>query len=142
MLAALLATEHDTLHFAAGLIETGLAPEGRAAATAATFRQLGDSAACDIHLTLADLVAGLELVAASRDGDPPPVAARRKTCAEIAELVKPVAPGGNPECLAQVFRCIESHFSRSTDPRQLAIATTAAREAAEIEAACGGGAPR
>lgn len=132
MLAASALTARETLYYAAGLIETGLAPEGRAGADAKTFRELGDSAG-DLPLTPADLVAGLDLIGApSHVSEAPPIAARRKTCFEIAELLRPVADG-DPQRLAAVFRAIESHFGRSTDDRQKAIAATAGREAAEIE---------
>lgn len=134
MLAASATTARETFHYAAGLIEAGLTPEGRASATALTFRQLGESAASDLPLTPADLVAGLELLVEPRAAEElPQVTARRKTCAEIAELLRPVS-AGDPQRLAAVFRAIEQHFARSTDDRQKAIAATAGREAGELEA--------
>lgn len=137
MLAASATTAHDTLHYAAEKIATGLAPEGRGSATAKTFRELGDSAG-DLPLTPADLVAGLDLVAQPQDAEEPaPIAARRKTCAEIAALLRPVATG-DAQRLAVVLRAIQSHFGRSKDERQLAIAATAGREASEIDTATAG----
>lgn len=132
MLAANCTTAHDTLHYAAGLIETGLTPVERGIATARTFRELGDSAGT-LMLTLGDLAAGLTILGApSAVAEAPPIAARRRTCTEIAALLHPI-PHGDPLRLAAVFRAIESHFGRSTDPRQKAIATTAGREADELE---------
>jgi hypothetical protein len=139
MLATTLTTARDTLLYAAGLIRPGLEPQGRAAAVAATFRQLADSPARDLPLTPADLVAGLEILVAPRAAEEPAqVTARRKTCEEIAELLRPV-PAGEPRHLASMFQAVARHFARSGDPRQAAIMATAAREAAvfaaEIEAA-------
>lgn len=135
MLAAQLTTARHTLYYAADRIIVGLTPAARAMHTAETFRQLGDSAAGDLPLTPADLVAGLELVAQPLATDEPaPVAARRKTCAEIVELLRPVS-AGDARRLAVVLRAVESHFGKSTDPRQTAIGATAGREASEIDAA-------
>lgn len=139
MLATSLTKASETLEYAAGLIAAGLEPTARAHATAAMFRQLGDSAACDHPLTPADLVAGLEAVSKPLDltgeyDEPVTIAARRKTCREIATLLRPVPAGGDPKRLAAVLRTVESHYSRSTDPRHVAIATTDGREAFEIEA--------
>lgn len=132
MLAATCTTAHDTLHYAAGLIETGLTPEARAAATATTFRELGDLAG-DLQLTPGDLTAGLAILGApSAVAEAPPIAARRRTCSEIAALLRPV-PDGDPLRLAAVFRTVEAKLNGSVGARYRAIAATAGREADELE---------
>jgi hypothetical protein len=126
----------DTFTSLADLVVGSLQPDGRATATAATLRQLADSAgAGDLPLTPADAAAGFALLAPLRDGDPTPVAARRRTCGELAVLLGDfsIFPA-DPQRLAAVFRVVAAHFVGSADPRQAAIAETAAREAVELEA--------
>lgn len=135
-------TARETLHLAADAIFAGLQPQARATATATTFRQFGDIAG-SMPLTVADLVAGLEVIGRPGDSDPPPTSARRGTCREIAELFVPgneqlraalFSPGsGDPRRLAAAWRAIASHFAGSADPRQATIVSTLTREILEIE---------
>lgn len=112
--------------------ETGI--EGRRAATAATFAQFAQLAE-EIPLTLEDAWVGFSRLGVLREGDTPPVQARRLTCRQVADLISQEPPlGGNPVALASVFEAVAAHFLGSNDPRQKAMATTAAREAAELRA--------
>lgn len=125
-------TARDTLNYAAGLICEGLSPGARAAATAATFRELAKIGE-DLPLTPADLAAALSLLGMPLAADEPGnVQGRRKTCREIAELLGQQL-GGEPQRLVAVWRAVEQHFDGTREPRCAAIAETAAREAAELE---------
>lgn len=115
-----LSTARDTLRHAAERIAIGLACED----TATTFWQFGDIAG-DRPLTLADLAVGLELLVSPRAVDESPaITARRKTCDDVAALLRP-ASAGDPQRLASVLRVVATHHA--------AIAATAAREATELE---------
>jgi hypothetical protein len=111
---------------------TRLQPAGRGAATAATLRQIGDVAA-DLPLDIADVRTGFDALAQAIDADPPPIAARRRTCAELALIAEAFdTSGGSRAALATVFDRVASHFEDSGDPRHVSMCDTANREAAEL----------
>lgn len=116
----------------AGLAEAGLTPPPRAAATAATLRQIAEIGG-ELELTLEDCKSAYDLLGFPRGDDQPAVAARRATCREISALIPGTGYGGE-QLLRRVLERVAQHFAASSDPRQAAIASTAAREAAEIAA--------
>jgi hypothetical protein len=141
-----IATARATLNALADLVVARVTPFGRATATAATLRQIGDLA-CDLPLTLADAAAGFQRLSFARgEAEPGNVEGRRATCRELAALALSSLPEAQPtesgpvamevpapRRLAAVFRAVAAELGASTDPRQAAIAATAQREAAELE---------
>jgi hypothetical protein len=133
IMPAALTTALDTLHHTAERIAIGLAPEDHAVATATTFWQIGDLAG-DLPLTLGDLALGLELLVSPRAfAESPTTTAYRKTCDDVAALLRQ-ATAGDPRRLAAVLRVVAKHCAGSRDPHHVALGVTAAREAAELEA--------
>ena len=129
-----LSTARETLQHVAERIAIGHAPEEHAFATALTLWQIGDVAG-DLPLTLADLAAGLaRLVSPRAFAESPTTTALRKTCDEVAALLRPTS-AGDPRRVAAVLRVVAAHCAQSRDSHHVAIAATAAREAAELEAA-------
>lgn len=127
-------------------------PPARKAAVVTSFVQVaklcGDRVGRDsLRLAMSDL-------ATARDGDAPPVAARRTTCAAVAEALAfrpgeldaamqaaPYSPGGiNAGGYREAgfwFGAQVDAWTDSTDPRLVAMAATAKRELSEIEAVSG-----
>lgn len=127
-------TARDTLRAAAALIAQGFTPEARATAAATTFDQLAEIVGGDLPLSIADLSVGLKLLSTSRsEAEAPNIAARRRTCAEIAALLGAGDGLGDPRRLAAVFRAVAERYATSVDPRHAAIRTTATREAGELD---------
>lgn len=133
-------TAKTTLSTLSALIATSLPPvpgqeagvDGRRAATAASFAQLAEIGG-DASLTEADAKAGFSRLGTPQEGDTPPIAARRLTCRQVADLLCPTTERpGRTARLASVFEAVVTHFQGSDDPRQKAMAATAAREAAEL----------
>ena len=112
-----------------------LKPAGRAKAIAAPMREIGEIRwGSNMSLTLADCAIGFRILSEpKKDDEPGNVKERRVTCGEIAKLAGS-PEGGNPLHLAKVFRATASWFRGwSEDPRQIAMMSTATREAIEIE---------
>ena len=139
-------TTKQVLENVASLVAAGLTPPARAAATAATIRQLGEiaSAGDELGLSAADVHAGYAQLAAARPGDDARIAARRATCGEITVLIEQgseTIPGikwspgaGDSLKFAALLDRVAEQFAGSTDPRQIAITQTALREATELRA--------
>lgn len=135
-----MTTARETLRAAANVIIIALEAQPQAIATATTLRQFGDIAG-EMLLSMADLVAGLEIAARAGDSDLPPVVARRGTCREIATLLGPgtaalaplFTPAGDAKRLAAAWRAVAQYFAGTLDPRRAAITATLMREASEIE---------
>ncbi len=130
-------TARATFEALAILIEKQFQPPPRAAATAATFRQIAEIGG-SLPLSIGDAVAGFAICSVVSDGDDGPVKGRRATCAELVALVGPSGEADEPydaRNLAIVFDAVADAFGDSKDPRQRAIRSTAQREAAEIRAA-------
>lgn len=89
-------TAKKTLMSLSSKIATSLPPvpgqeagvDGRRAATAASFAQLAEIGG-DASLTEADAKAGFLRLGIPQEGDTPPVAARRLTCRQVADLLCP-----------------------------------------------------
>lgn len=126
-----MSTAAVTLDSLADLAAANLQPEGRAAAIAASLRQIAEIGG-DLALTAADCVVGFTALAQPKSEDEHGrVTSRRRTCGELASLTDD-AEGGDSSRLAAVLRAIESRFAGSDDPRQKSMADTAAREASEL----------
>jgi hypothetical protein len=113
-----------------------LTPPARGAAVAASLRQIGELAA-DLPLDLIDAGTGFYVLSQTREEDAGDnserIAARRKTCGELAGIAQSYDPsGGDILRLAAVFDRVVERFTGSADPRQDAMAWTAAREATEL----------
>lgn len=125
-----LVTARATLFHVASLVEGAFTPPGRAVAIAATLRQIG-ALAGDVCVSPGDVRVAMLIVAAERGDDSPAVAARRRTCGEIAEAIDH-EPMARPSRYGDVLRAVATALTDSTDPRQIAVAATATREADEI----------
>ena len=84
------------------------------------------------------MIPAFRLLSVPKDGDAPPVAARRRT---LAEIVAAAEAAGAPVCayngsadVAHWFDVQIDAFGGSSDPRQAAMAATAEREFAELKA--------
>lgn len=111
-------------------------PAGRRAAMAATVEQIEGLGKVP-HMEA--LWAAFDRLAEPKAGDAPPVAARRKTCREFADLIKADLHGlmgfdFRPSDAAPWFQAQIDAWTGSTDPRQAAMAATATRELAELTA--------
>lgn len=110
-------------------------PEGRANAIRFSLKQIAALRSVD-SVSQASLADAFRYLAIPREGDTPPITARRATCAQLADALR---PGGidttgdqtrisaTPWFLAQI-----DAWTGSEDPRLAAMAATAARELAEI----------
>ena len=124
-------------------------PPARKAAVIASFVQVARLIPGKIGRD--SLVLGMRVAATARDGDTPPVTARRATCAAVAEALKwrpgemqqafddislcadtPGINGGGLEDAAKWFQAQIDAWAGSQDPRLAAMAATAARELAEV----------
>lgn len=111
-----------------------ITPEARGLAMAATLEQLGgpELEAHIIGLRCADLGAAYRALSEGAEGEHPAIAARRRTCGEIAALCPgdgQITPG-----VLNLWRAWRDHFASSTDPRHHAMAVTFGRELSELEA--------
>ena len=116
-------------------VKSQMQPPERAAPTANTLKQLSVYIPTDV--TLADLVVGWRIVA--RPAAPEEavyIARRRITCGELAELASPFVSGeGSLEQAIRTWDKWTKAFEKSDDPRQATMASTFARELAELQAA-------
>lgn len=125
-------------------------PDGRRAAVAATLRQQAEE--CESHCrdvgtrvpTPGEMLAACVCLSRPSPDDDTRAVARRKTMTEIVRAINgrsgigfdvcdPAMPG-DPAAVAALpwFDATVSAFAASDDPRQRAMAETAAREAAEL----------
>lgn len=104
-------------------------PEGRANAIKATLTQIAGLYNAK-NVAPRDLAAAFTLLGQDRDGDTPPVTARRATCRDIAAAMN--LTGGTAHQAGVWFDAQVSAWCGSSDPRQRAMAETARRELAEI----------
>lgn len=111
-------------------------PTGRRDAMAATLAQI-ESLPGASGVALADLAGAMDFLSQPCEGDVPPVAARRKTCAELVGVVGILNASEGHWATKDVtpwFQAQVDAWSTSADPRQKAMAATAARELAELTA--------
>lgn len=115
-------------------VQRQMQPEGRALHQAGMHRYLRTLLPQDV--TLADLVAGWQVLAQLRSDSTPAVLSRRQTCAELAAIAAPLTSGSGT--LAGAVRTWQAWLDaaqRSADPRLAAMRATFARELVELQAA-------
>jgi hypothetical protein len=132
----------DTLREVAAEIETVLQPAARGKATANTLREMAGIVPERMILFPLDIAHACAKVGVPRDDQDPRVTSRRRTCAEISEVVQRHWRGGvvgnmpsdDPALWRwrRVLAAVVGRWSGSEDSRLAAIAATAARELAEL----------
>ncbi len=120
------------------LIETvrlHMQPPPRSTATANTLQQLSIFIPTDV--TLADLVAGWQMLAqASNQEEEPATLQRRVTCGELAHMASQFTTDqGKLAQAIKTWRIWADAFKNRDDPRQAAMARTFAREVTELQEA-------
>lgn len=115
-------------------VKAQMQPPGRATAAASTLQQL--SILIPNEVTLADLIVGWRILAQpSQEVEDAPVAQRRVTCGELADMAAQITrEQGQIERAIQTWRSWQEAFAYSNDPRQAAMAKTFARELSELQA--------
>ena len=109
-------------------------PEGRALHTAGMLQYLHTLLPNDV--TLADLVAGWQVLAQPRNDTNSAVLSRRKTCAELAAIAAQFMSGqGNLTGAVKAWQAWLDASQRSADPRLAAMRATFARELVELQSA-------
>ncbi len=109
-------------------------PEGRAQHTAGMHQHLRTLLPKDV--TLADLVAGWQVLAQPRNDTNSEVLHRRKTCGELAAIAAQLTSGqGNLTGAVSIWQAWLDASQRSADPRLAAMAKTFARELVELQSA-------
>lgn len=107
-------------------------PEGRAQHTAGMHQHLRTLLPPDV--SLADLVAGWQVLAQSHNDTNSEVLHRRKTCAELATIATQfTSEQGDLMGAVQTWQAWVDASQRSTDPRLAAMRTTFARELVELQ---------
>jgi len=87
-------------------------------------------------VSLADLVAGWQVLAVGRNDSNSAVLSRRKTCAELAAIAAQLtSEQGNLTGAVQTWQAWLDASQRSTDPRLTAMRATFARELVELRSA-------
>jgi hypothetical protein len=116
-------------------VKAQMQPPPRALATASTLQQL--SIFIPNEVTLADLVVGWQTLArAPQQQEAPAVSQRRVTCGELAHLAAQFTTDqGDLAQAIETWRIWRNAFQKSDDPRQVAMATTFARELMELQKA-------
>ena len=109
-------------------------PEGRALHTAGMLEYLRTLLPNDV--TLADLVAGWQVLAQPRNDTNSAVLNRRKTCGELAAIAAQLASEqGNLTSAVKTWQAWLAASQRSADPRLAVMAKAFARELAELQSA-------
>ncbi len=109
-------------------------PEGRALHNAGMLQHLRTLLPNDV--TLADLVAGWQVLAQPRNDTNSEVLHRRKTCAELAAIAAQFTNGqGNLTGAVKAWQTWQDACQRSVDPRLAAMRATFARELVELQSA-------
>jgi hypothetical protein len=112
-------------------VKLQMQPEGRALHTAGMLDYLRTLLPNDV--TLADLVAGWQVLAQPRNDTNSAVLNRRKTCAELAAIAAQLTSGqGNLTSAVSTWQAWLDAFRGSTDPRQVAMVSTFEREVLEL----------
>jgi hypothetical protein len=87
------------------------------------------------EVTLADLVAGWQLLAQPHSQqEPASVAHRRGVCAELAAIAAPLTPeAGHLAGAVKAWQAWQAAFQKSSDPRLAVMAKTFARELVDLQ---------
>jgi len=112
-------------------VKLQMQPEGRALHNAGMLEHLRTLLPNDV--TLADLVAGWQVLAQPRNDTNSAVISRRKTCAELAAIAAQLTSGqGNLTSAVSTWQAWLDAFRGSADPRQVAMVSTFEREVLEL----------
>ena len=115
-------------------VKLQMQPEGRALHNAGMLQHLRTLLPNDV--TLADLVAGWQVLAQPRNDTNSEVLHRRKTCAELAAIAAQFTNGqGNLTGAVKAWQTWQDACQRSVDPRLAAMRATFARELVELQSA-------
>ena len=115
-------------------VKLQMQPEGRAQHTAGMHQHLRTLLPNDV--TLADLVAGWQVLAQPRNDTNSAVLSRRKTCGELAAIAAQLtSEQGNLTGAVSTWQAWLDASQRSADPRLAAMRQTFARELAELQSA-------
>ena len=115
-------------------VKLQMQPGGRALHNAGMLQHLRTLLPNDV--TLADLVAGWQVLAQPRDDTNSAVISRRKTCAELAAIAAQFTNGqGNLTGAVSTWQAWLDASQRSADPRLTAMRQTFARELVELQSA-------
>ncbi len=109
-------------------------PEGRAQHTAGMHQYLRTLLPHDV--TLADLVAGWQVLAQPRNDTNSAMISRRKTCAELAAIAAQfTSEPGHLAGAVKAWQAWQDASQRSADPRLAAMRATFTRELVELQSA-------
>jgi hypothetical protein len=115
-------------------VKLQMQPEGRALHNAGMLQHLRTLLPNDV--TLADLVAGWQVLAQPRNDTNSAVISRRKTCAELAAIAAQFTSGqGNLAGAVSTWQAWLDASQRSADSRLAAMRATFARELVELQSA-------
>ena len=115
-------------------VKLQMQPEGRALHTAGMLEYLRTLLPNDV--TLADLVAGWQVLAQPRNDTNSAVLNRRKTCGELAAIAAQLtSEQGKLTGAVSTWQAWLDASQRSSDPRLAVMAKTFARELAELQSA-------
>jgi len=115
-------------------VKLQMQPEGRALHTAGMLEYLRTLLPNDV--TLADLVAGWQVLAQLRNDTNSAVLSRRKTCGELAAIAAQLtSEQGNLTGAVSTWQAWLDASQRSADPRLAVMRQTFARELAELQSA-------
>ncbi len=115
-------------------VKLQMQPEGRAQHTAGMHQHLRTLLPNDV--TLADLVAGWQVLAQPRNDTNSEVLHRRKTCGELAAIAAQLtSEQGNLTGAVSTWQAWLDASQRSADPRLTAMRQTFARELVELQSA-------
>ncbi len=115
-------------------VKLQMQPEGRALHTAGMLEHLRTVLPNDV--TLADLVAGWQVLAQPRNDTNSAVLSRRRTCAELAAIAAREMSGqGNLTGAVSTWQAWLDASQRSADPRLAHRSQTFARELVELQSA-------
>jgi hypothetical protein len=115
-------------------VKLQMQPEGRALHTAGMLEYLRTLLPNEV--TLADLVAGWQVLAQPRNDTNSAVLSRRKTCGELAAIAALLtSEQGNLTGAVSTWQAWLDSSQRSADPRLAAMRQTFARELAELQSA-------
>ena len=113
-------------------VKLQMQPEGRALHQAGMHQHLRALLPKDV--TLADLVAGWQMLAEGHNDTNSAVLSRRQTCAELAAIAAQFTSGqGNLTGAVRTWQAWLDASQRSDDPRLAAMRATFARELVELQ---------
>lgn len=115
-------------------VKRQIQPEGRALHQAGMHQYLSTLLPQDV--TLADLVAGWQVLAEERSEAPSAVLSRRQTCAELAAIAAQFTSGpGTLTGAVRTWQVWLDASQRNAEPRLAAMRATFERELVELQAA-------